>query len=44
MPPRMPPSAEALPPIPATPAKPISGFSLMARVLWDKIAGLFRRS
>jgi hypothetical protein len=26
------------------PAKPISGFALMARVIWNAIAGLFRRS
>jgi hypothetical protein len=44
MPPRMPPSAEALPPLPVAPAQPISGFALMARVIWAKIAGLFRRS
>jgi carbon monoxide dehydrogenase subunit G len=33
------PAAAVSPP----PAKPISGFSLMARVLWDRIARLFRR-
>ena len=44
MPPSAPPSSEALPPLPASPAKPISGFSLMARVIWNAIAGLFRRS
>ncbi len=44
MPPRAAPTADALPPLPATPAKPISGFSLMARVIWNSITGLFRRS
>src|SRR5262245_52764094 len=34
-------SATAAPPPPA--AKPISGFSLMAKVLWDAIVGLFKR-
>jgi carbon monoxide dehydrogenase subunit G len=29
---------------PATAAKPISGFALMAKVIWNAIAGLFRRS
>ena len=29
---------------PATPAKPISGFALMAKVLWDAIARLFART
>lgn len=33
--------AEALAPAPA--AKPISGFALMARVIWDSIRQLFRR-
>jgi hypothetical protein len=28
---------------PAPAAKPISGFSLMAKVLWDAIVGLFKR-
>jgi uncharacterized protein len=32
------------PAAPATAAKPISGFSLMAKVLWDAILNLFRRS
>jgi carbon monoxide dehydrogenase subunit G len=41
-------SAPALPPtasaaVPPPPAKPISGFSLMARVLWDRIVRLFSR-
>lgn len=44
MPPRTPASPEALPPLAAEPAKPISGFSLMARVIWNSITGLFRRS
>ncbi len=35
-------SASAVAPPPPA-AKPISGFSLMAKVLWDAIAGLFRR-
>jgi uncharacterized protein len=37
------PAAPAPPPSSATPspAKPISGFSLMARVLWQQIVGLF---
>ena len=43
-----PPSPEhpstALPPLPAPPAVPISGFALMARVIWNAITGLFRRS
>jgi carbon monoxide dehydrogenase subunit G len=30
-------------PTPSPAAKPISGFSLMAKVLWDAIVGLFRR-
>jgi uncharacterized protein len=30
-------------PTPPPAAKPISGFSLMAKVLWDAIVGLFRR-
>jgi len=34
--------ASATPPPPA--AKPISGFSLMAKVLWDAIVPLFRRN
>jgi hypothetical protein len=32
---------EVSPPLPA--AKPISGFSLLARIIWEDIAGLFRR-
>jgi carbon monoxide dehydrogenase subunit G len=32
-----------MPSVPPPPAKPISGFSLMARVLWDRIARMFRR-
>jgi carbon monoxide dehydrogenase subunit G len=32
-----------MPAVPPPPAKPISGFSLMARVLWDRIARMFRR-
>jgi uncharacterized protein len=31
------------PPAPPSTAKPISGFTLMARVIWDAITGLFRR-
>jgi uncharacterized protein len=34
-------ASTVVPPPPA--AKPISGFSLMAKVLWDAIVGLFRR-
>jgi uncharacterized protein len=37
-------SAPAPSPAPPPPAKPISGFSLMAKVIWNSIAGLFRRS
>jgi hypothetical protein len=29
---------------PATAAKPISGFTLMIKVIWSSIVGLFRRS
>lgn len=42
--------ASASPPRPAAaapraaPAKPISGFALMAKVIWSSIVGLFRRS
>jgi hypothetical protein len=32
-----------MPAVPPPPAKPISGFSLMARVLWDRIARMFSR-
>jgi len=32
-----------MPAVPPLPAKPISGFSLMARVLWDRIMRLFSR-
>jgi carbon monoxide dehydrogenase subunit G len=35
--------ASAIPATPPPAAKPISGFSLMARVLWDRIARLFTR-
>jgi uncharacterized protein len=38
-----PPSAAARP-RPAPPAKPISGFALMGKVIWSWITGLFRRS
>ncbi len=38
------PPLKAQPPPPAAPAAPISGFALMARVIWNAIAGLFRRS
>jgi carbon monoxide dehydrogenase subunit G len=31
-------------PAPPPPAKPISGFALMMKVIWSSIAGLFRRS
>jgi carbon monoxide dehydrogenase subunit G len=31
------------PPAPPSTAKPISGFTLMARVIWDAITGLFKR-
>ena len=36
-------SRASMPAAPLPAAKPISGFSLMARVLWDRIARLFRR-
>jgi uncharacterized protein len=36
-------SPPASAPAPAPPAKPISGFALMAKVIWNAIAGLFRR-
>jgi uncharacterized protein len=36
--------AAAPPPLPAPAAKPISGFSLMAKVIWSSITGLFRRT
>ena len=36
-------AGDAAPVAPPPAAKPISGFSLMARVLWDAIVGLFRR-
>jgi len=39
--PRSPPPNEPLPPPPA--AKPISGLSLMARVIWQQIASVFTR-
>jgi carbon monoxide dehydrogenase subunit G len=32
------------PPAPPPPAKPISGFALMMKVIWSSIAGLFKRS
>jgi carbon monoxide dehydrogenase subunit G len=35
--------AGPMPAAPPPPAKPISGFSLLARVLWDRIARLFTR-
>jgi carbon monoxide dehydrogenase subunit G len=39
-----PPTSTAPPPrVAAPPAKPISGFSLMAKVIWSWVAGLFRR-
>jgi uncharacterized protein len=38
----VPAAATALSPAPA--AKPISGFALMAKVIWSGIAGLFKRS
>ena len=46
--PAQPPQPASLPPLqaapqPAAPAKPISGFALMARVIWDAISRLFRR-
>jgi uncharacterized protein len=44
---KTPPQATAPPPpAPAAPAaaKPISGFALIAKVIWSAIAGLFRRS
>jgi carbon monoxide dehydrogenase subunit G len=36
-------SSPSIVPPPAPAAKPISGFALMARVIWDAITGLFRR-
>jgi carbon monoxide dehydrogenase subunit G len=36
-------SSPSIVPQPAPAAKPISGFALMARVIWDAITGLFRR-
>ncbi len=43
-----PPQTESLPPLqakpPPAPAAPISGFALIARVIWSAITGLFRRS
>jgi uncharacterized protein len=38
------PHPAAAPPRPAPAAKPISGFSLMGKVIWGWITGLFRRS
>ena len=38
------PPLKASPPPPAATAAPISGFALMARVIWNAITGLFRRS
>ena len=38
------PPLKVSPPAPIPPAAPISGFSLMARVIWNAITGLFRRS
>ncbi len=44
-PPATAPSPSIVPPQAATPAaKPISGFALMAKVIWSWITGLFRRS
>jgi carbon monoxide dehydrogenase subunit G len=40
--PRSPQSAQPIAPPP--PAKPISGFALMAKVIWNTMTGLFRRS
>jgi hypothetical protein len=37
-------SPAGAPAAPPTAAKPISGFSLMAKVLWEAILNLFRRS
>jgi uncharacterized protein len=37
-------SPAAPPPAAAPAAKPISGFALMAKVIWNSIVGLFRRS
>ncbi len=36
-------SSPSIVPPPAPAAKPISGFALMTRVIWDAITGLFRR-
>ncbi len=44
MPPPAAKPSQTLPPLPAQPAAPISGFALMARVIWNAITGLFRRS
>jgi uncharacterized protein len=44
MPPPAAKPSQTLPPLPAPPAAPISGFTLMARVIWNAITGLFRRS
>jgi uncharacterized protein len=38
------PSSPSIVPPPAPPAVPISGFSLMLRVLWTWLTGLFKRS
>ncbi len=38
------PAASSSPSSPPPAAKPISGFALMAKVIWSWIAGLFRRS
>ena len=43
-PPRPTSSPVARPPAAAPAAKPISGFALMAKVIWSSIVGLFRRS
>jgi hypothetical protein len=36
-------SPSLVPPPAPPPAKPISGFSLMAQVLWSWLSGLFKR-
>jgi hypothetical protein len=43
-PPASPPRAAAASPRVAPAAKPISGFALMAKVIWGSIVGMFKRS